>query len=84
MDFSTIKQKLNSNQYGSMKDFLDDLQLVFNNCIMYNGEHSAVSLMCKAVRDEFHKLYTQLCIDYYLWIMESKTVNEKWDWLLIN
>jgi hypothetical protein len=37
MDFSTIKRKLNKNQYTKCKEFCDDMELVFNNCILYNG-----------------------------------------------
>jgi hypothetical protein len=32
MDFSTIKSRLNSNYYHRMQEFLDDMQLVFENC----------------------------------------------------
>jgi hypothetical protein len=57
MDLGTVKQKLNSNQYLNMSEFLHDVQLIFDNCILYNGESSQVSIMCKSVREEFHKLY---------------------------
>jgi hypothetical protein len=40
MDFGTIKSKLSSNQYLRLQDFLHDVQLVFDNCILYNGENS--------------------------------------------
>lgn len=40
MDFGTIKEKLKSHSYLSMKQFLEDIELVFDNCILYNGEAS--------------------------------------------
>lgn len=40
MDFSTIKQKLKDHQYNSMTEFCSDIELTFNNCIIYNGEAS--------------------------------------------
>jgi hypothetical protein len=40
MDFGTIKEKLKSHSYLSMKNYLEDIELVFHNCIMYNGEAS--------------------------------------------
>ena len=40
MDFGTIKQRLNINYYHRMQEFLDDMQLVFENCIKFNGEDS--------------------------------------------
>jgi len=38
MDMSTIKKKLDSQQYSSAKECIDDFNLMFNNCYMYNGE----------------------------------------------
>lgn len=66
MDLGTVKQRLQSNYYTTMKQFLDDVQLIFDNCIMYNGESSQVSIMCKNVRDEFYRLQESLFIDFYL------------------
>ena len=66
MDFGTIKNKLNSNQYkGGMQEFIEDINLTFNNCIKYNGEDSSVGKMCLQVRDEFRNLYNQLNMDFY-------------------
>lgn len=48
-----------------MQEFLDDMNLTFDNCIKYNGEDSSVGKMCKSVRDEFVKLYDQLNMDFY-------------------
>lgn len=39
-DLSTMEHKLNTNQYPTLKTFLDDAQLVFDNCRMYNPEGS--------------------------------------------
>ena len=33
MDFGTVKNKLNNNQYLKFGDFLYDVNLVFENCI---------------------------------------------------
>jgi transcriptional activator SPT7 len=37
MDFGTIKKKLLHNVYESARDFVDDMSLVWGNCIRYNG-----------------------------------------------
>lgn len=66
MDFGLVKQKLQANQYLRCQDFLYDINLVFDNCLHYNGENSQVSIMCKSVRDEYSKQYFQLCMDFYL------------------
>lgn len=68
MDFGSIKMNLQNNKYLKMQDFLDDVQLTFDNCLLYNGENSQVGIMCKHVREEFKKLYETLYIDYYLWL----------------
>lgn len=66
MDLGTVKNKLQTNQYTKMQDFLSDVSLIFDNCILYNGEQSQVSLMTKVVKDEFRKLYQNLQLDFYL------------------
>lgn len=66
MDFGTIKQRLNTNYYHRMQEFLDDMQLVFDNCTKFNGEDNTVGKISKLVRDEFKKLYEQLNIEFYL------------------
>jgi len=66
MDFGTVRNKLHNNQYkDGMQEFLEDINLTFENCIKYNGEDSSVGKMCKAVRDEFVKIYHQLNLDFY-------------------
>lgn len=66
MDLGTIKQNLTNNNYTSFKDFIDDINLMFDNCILYNGEVSPVTVMCKNLREEFRKQYDNLYMDYYM------------------
>jgi len=40
MDLSTMEHKLETNQYSSLRGFIDDAQLVFDNCRLYNPEGS--------------------------------------------
>lgn len=40
MDLMTIEEKLESKEYGSKQEFLDDFQLIFDNCRVYNGADS--------------------------------------------
>jgi len=40
MDFSLIKDKLKGFRYKGLQEFLDDVLLVFSNCILYNGEQN--------------------------------------------
>jgi len=40
MDLSTMEHKLETNQYKTVDAFIADAQLVFDNCRLYNPEHS--------------------------------------------
>ncbi len=37
MDFGTIKKKILYNGYNNEAEFQGDMNLVFDNCILYNG-----------------------------------------------
>ncbi|XP_043483398.1 bromodomain-containing protein 7 isoform X1 [Leptopilina heterotoma] len=38
MDFSTIKQKIDENNYQTLNDFIDDFKLMCNNAMTYNHQ----------------------------------------------
>ena len=40
LDFSTMEHRLETNQYSNLDAFVDDVQLVFDNCRIYNPEGS--------------------------------------------
>lgn len=42
MDFGTIKTKIKEQKYANISEFMEDMELVFYNCKLYNGEHNAV------------------------------------------
>jgi len=66
MDFGTIKTKIKEQRYGSIAEFVADMELVFYNCKLYNGEHTGVGQMGKQVHDEYRRLYEQLSFDFYI------------------
>lgn len=66
MDFGTIRENLKKHYYRSMRQFLEDVELVFNNCFMYNGEQGPISRMCKDVQDEYIKQCDNLQVGFYL------------------
>jgi len=66
MDFGTIKRKLKHNEYLKCDEFIYDVNLVFNNCIVYNGESNNVTILCKEVMKEYNRQYELLYMDYYL------------------
>lgn len=54
MDLSTIEKKLKGNQYATIQQFKDDMQLMFDNCYKFNGRDSPVGLMGQNVEKAFH------------------------------
>lgn len=66
MDFGTIRTKLREHRYVSIQEFISDIELVFYNCKLYNGETTDVGKMGKAVHDEFSRLREQLCLNFYM------------------
>ncbi|CAD8058930.1 unnamed protein product [Paramecium primaurelia] len=53
MDFGTIKQKLNTNHYKNCKEFYNDIILVFDNCVLYNGSENDIGQIGLALKQEF-------------------------------
>lgn len=59
IDFGSIKQKLSYNQYKSKAQFLEDIDLTFSNCILYNGETSEIGLIAMNIRREYESVLQQ-------------------------
>jgi bromodomain-containing factor 1 len=53
MDFSTIKKKLTHNVYSEAREFVDDMMLVFSNCMLYNGNESDIGKLGIEMRKLF-------------------------------
>jgi len=66
MDFGTIKQKLATGAYTKCQEFVTDVELVFQNCLDYNGETSDFGVLAKNLREEFKKQRQLLSLDYYM------------------
>lgn len=65
MDFGTIRGKLKEGKYRSVGEFCADMELVFYNCKLYNGEQTGVGQMGKQVHHEYTRLHEQLAFDFY-------------------
>lgn len=65
MDFTTIKCKLSNHEYKGVDEFVQDINQVFDNCIIYNGETNQYSMVAKKMRKEFETLYNNLSMDFY-------------------
>lgn len=55
MDIQTIEKKIATKAYTSIEEVTDDFDRMFSNCLLFNGEISAVSLMCKNVQMSYSK-----------------------------
>ncbi|KAJ3211677.1 hypothetical protein HDU67_004356 [Dinochytrium kinnereticum] len=53
MDISTVQNKLDRNQYANYAAFKHDLDLIFNNCYLFNGTESVVAKMGSSLQKYF-------------------------------
>ncbi|KAK8878184.1 hypothetical protein M9Y10_004949 [Tritrichomonas musculus] len=59
MDFSTMKKKLQNNEYPTVKSFIDDIQLICDNAKKFNGEQSLLGMISNDIMDEANKQYSE-------------------------
>ena len=65
MDFTTIKTKLKEHKYERIQDFMEDMELVFYNCKLYNGTETDVGQIGVAVQQEYYTIAEQLYFNFY-------------------
>ncbi|KAI8376142.1 Bromodomain-containing protein [Radiomyces spectabilis] len=53
MDLGTVDAKLKNNEYGSVGEFARDIQLMFNNCYLYNNVGDPVYVDGKKLEEVF-------------------------------
>lgn len=54
-DLGTIETKLKKNEYETIDDFIDSVQLVWANCERYNGAESAINKMALRLKEQFER-----------------------------
>ena len=42
MDLNTVRRNLNKSKYKYIEDFLEEIQLIWNNCKQYNEKGSVI------------------------------------------
>jgi bromodomain-containing factor 1 len=60
MDLTTVDKKLNTGEYDSVEEFINDIRLVFNNCYKFNGPEAMISMLCQNVESAFEKSLRQM------------------------
>lgn len=53
MDISTVENKLRQEDYQNDKEFEDDIQLIWDNALLFNHEGSDVYIMAQDMKAEF-------------------------------
>mmetsp|Transcript_763 Transcript_763/g.2334 ORF Transcript_763/g.2334 Transcript_763/m.2334 type:complete len:398 (-) Transcript_763:563-1756(-) len=54
-DLGTMSTKLSTHDYSSPQEFYDDMQLFFNNMILYNGIKAPFGVLAERVRKVFER-----------------------------
>ncbi|CRG97353.1 bromodomain protein, putative [Plasmodium gallinaceum] len=74
MSFSCIKSKLKKGQYKSPTEFIKDVQLIFDNCNLYNTSNSLVAITGKNIETYFNN---QLIVTgFNSFVTKEKRINE--------
>jgi len=60
MDFSTISRKFESDSYSSANEFIEDVKLIFQNCMTYNKPGTLVYQECKLLESFFNEKLPKL------------------------
>ncbi|KAM4575516.1 bromodomain testis-specific protein [Fundulus diaphanus] len=60
MDLSTIKKKMDQQEYADAKDFAADVRLMFSNCYRYNPPSHDVVYMARKLQEVFEGRYVNI------------------------
>ncbi|OHT04811.1 Bromodomain containing protein [Tritrichomonas foetus] len=60
MDLSTIKSKLTKNEYSSLQKWENDMNLIFENAILYNGENHLLGCISLFYKKKLKKFLSNL------------------------
>ncbi|XP_060685586.1 bromodomain testis-specific protein [Hemiscyllium ocellatum] len=60
MDLSSVKRKMNNQEYRSSQEFAADVRLMFFNCYKYNPPDHEVVAMGRKLQDVFEMQYAQI------------------------
>ena len=63
MDLHTIKQKIKNGKFTSLGDFVQDVHLIFSNCLLYHKRHSQIGKAGVNLRTYFENRCSDLGFD---------------------
>lgn len=59
-DLSTVRQRLNENKYSTIAEFKNDMNLIWENAITYNGKQSFAGCIADELSKYFNKKFSKL------------------------
>ena len=77
MDLGTVKKNLLEHKYSNFKEFLDDINLIWNNCRTYNLPGSEIVKMANHCEKIFNKNLDKIFKNYNKMKKINKSENEK-------
>ena len=60
IDLGTINEKLKNNSYETIQEFLNDVQLVWDNCHMYNPHINQINQSAEHCEKKFKKEFEKI------------------------
>ncbi|XP_025112371.1 bromodomain-containing protein 2-like isoform X3 [Pomacea canaliculata] len=60
MDLSTVKAKMDNREYKTVRDFEEDMRLIFTNCYRYNAPDTDVVIMARKLQDVFELKFAKM------------------------
>jgi Bromodomain len=76
MDLSSIRKRLNADSYQSLSAFHDDLNLIWSNCLTYNGPEPSNIYSKKAI--DLKKLTDRLIPSAKVGLDHDREVHDQW------
>ena len=60
MDLRTVRSKIKCGKYENLHEFLQDVELIFANCLKYHKRHSEIGKAGSALKRFFEKRCSDL------------------------
>lgn len=60
MDLQTVKSRIKCGEYSSIDSFLQDMFLIFSNCLKYNRKNSKLGKVATCLKRYFEKRCSDL------------------------
>lgn len=76
MDFTTMRNKLARQQYRSLGEFRKDLDLIWSNCLLFNGKEPTNVFSKKAI--ELRRLTEKLIVNTRQQLEKDKEILNQW------